>query len=43
MTNFVFGALIGLAIFVAFALVAFIWFWTEFEAMSVGLVLAPGS
>jgi len=43
MTNFVFGMLIGLAIFVALALVAFIWFWTEFEAMDVGLVLILGS
>jgi len=43
MTNFVFGLLIGLAIFVALALVAFIWFWTESEALDVGLVRVLGS
>jgi tetrahydromethanopterin S-methyltransferase subunit B len=43
MTNFVFGFLIGLAIFVGLALIAFIWFWAEFEALDVGLVLVLGS
>lgn len=42
MTNFVFGVLIGLAIAVALAVAGFIWLWTEFEAASVGVVLAPG-